>query len=1232
MKSSTDDDHHAGRRAREVYRYFQPDRLAPIDENRSLASDGRRSADCSTGRDLASASTHNRSPSLSLSPISKGLSQFASAPGGRTSEALSLGSANATLNSFAQLAALRLNMDRVFVSVSDRQSQYIIAQSLQTAKENCDHDSAGQTLYSGCVTLDVGSWTPCQDTISLPNRKRGKGTDNFIVSNDLSQDARYKDLPFVQGKPNFRFYAGTPLTTERNINIGCFFVLDTKPHADFDESEKEIMTTMSTLIMDFLKVSRQASEGRRATRLSRGLSCFVEGGSSFLDTFEDSASNTIDLQYTTPPTSRSRASRLSVTSQNQSSRRSGSPASDAGSTSSMGESRGDRSLCSSVDSRFPGLRTGNRHKSRDEHIDNTYTFQRAANLIRESLELDGDSGVVFVEGGSDTALDYEANSDNALEGSRAASVLSISTGDNALGPATGSMAQFPVSGIDQVFMHGLLNRYAQGKIWSFHRDGLLSSSDSEDSPRESRSRIRKEHRRSKRPQKWKTTENTLLNRFFPGATQVMFVPLWNAANSQWFGGCFCWNNVESIVFDTSVELSSVLGFGSSIMAECNRIEAHISDRQKADFLGSVSHELRSPLHGVMAAAELLQSTLFDDFQGSLLETINACGRTLLDTMNQVLDYTKLVSLEKDLRHLKKNLAPHMDIQSMQRSAGHLDTYMTTDISLLTEEVVEGVSLGHSYSQRPVAPADPSGAALTKTKNPEGLNIPQLHVDVIIDIEPNDWVYYTPPGALRRIIMNIFSNAVKYTDSGHVSLHLEAKKAPENWSQPQGMKEDLIALTVTDTGRGMSADFLRGRLFVPFAQENSLSVGTGLGLSIVRSLVKTLGGSVNVDSRPGEGTTVKVVLPLTREEHEDYSEVSDGIPSPPQEETDSITNDVRLLRDNNAGRKVAILGVEPDDAPNHPLWGPVSRYLTCWYGLELVSSSSRAPIDIILVEELPVEKDKNWGFSDKQQAVLVLSCRYVGHNSLRAKWSSLAKVVSIVSRPCGPHKLARFIRKCFEQGSSLCLPDRTITSEQDTEVSSESVEVSSDGDMAPKENAETSHLDDVPSISLNSPTPPPSIGTEPPESAPVPSSTEAAEMPPRSCTPRVLVVEDNKINLNLMLAFLKKRKLDTLDSAENGQLAVDAVKQAPQGYDIIFMDISMPVMDGFNAARSIRTLERQRGPYSQPAVIIALTGLSGSNDELEALSSGMDMFLTKPVTLKNVSKILDKWSDRGFQDD
>ena len=85
------------------------------------------------------------------------------------------------------------------------------------------------------------------------------------------------------------------------------------------------------------------------------------------------------------------------------------------------------------------------------------------------------------------------------------------------------------------------------------------------------------------------------------------------------------------------------------------------------------------------------------------------------------------------------------------------------------------------------------------------------------------------------------------------------------------------------------------------------------------------------------------------------------------------------------------------------------------------------------------------------------------------------------------------------------------------------------------------------------------------------------------------------------------------------------------YMLTVLDISMPVMDGFEATRMIRNLEKQRGPDIPTSIIIALTGLSGSSDELEALGAGMDLFLTKPVTMKNVSKILDQWSERGLRD-
>lgn len=75
---------------------------------------------------------------------------------------------------------------------------------------------------------------------------------------------------------------------------------------------------------------------------------------------------------------------------------------------------------------------------------------------------------------------------------------------------------------------------------------------------------------------------------------------------------------------------------------------------------------------------------------------------------------------------------------------------------------------------------------------------------------------------------------------------------------------------------------------------------------------------------------------------------------------------------------------------------------------------------------------------------------------------------------------------------------------------------------------------------------------------------------------------------------------------------------------------MPEMDGFEAARAIRALEKERSPGSKPAIIIALTGLSSSEDESKALASGMDMFLTKPVSFKNVGKLLKELTEKRGQ--
>jgi CheY-like chemotaxis protein len=124
-------------------------------------------------------------------------------------------------------------------------------------------------------------------------------------------------------------------------------------------------------------------------------------------------------------------------------------------------------------------------------------------------------------------------------------------------------------------------------------------------------------------------------------------------------------------------------------------------------------------------------------------------------------------------------------------------------------------------------------------------------------------------------------------------------------------------------------------------------------------------------------------------------------------------------------------------------------------------------------------------------------------------------------------------------------------------------------------------------------------------------------------PRVLLVDDNDINLRLIRAFMKKCNITAVDTARNGREAVILFEQMLLGYDLIFMDMSMPVMNGFEATRAIRGIEKERDGCI-PAKIIAFTGLSSSRDESQALDSGVNIFLTKPVSFKEVSRLLEDW--------
>ena len=134
-------------------------------------------------------------------------------------------------------------------------------------------EKEGDNLWLGCDTVDKSAGL-CQNTLGATTVQGG--FPMFTVPN-LLEDSRFSDLPYVKDGPRFRFYAGTPITTKRGINIGSLCVLDSDQRPSLSESQVEVFGTLATTIMDHLESKAEARERSKVQRMSLGINAFVEG-------------------------------------------------------------------------------------------------------------------------------------------------------------------------------------------------------------------------------------------------------------------------------------------------------------------------------------------------------------------------------------------------------------------------------------------------------------------------------------------------------------------------------------------------------------------------------------------------------------------------------------------------------------------------------------------------------------------------------------------------------------------------------------------------------------------------------------------------------------------------------------------------------------------------------------------------------------------------------------------
>lgn len=235
--------------------------------------------------------------------------------------------------------------------------------------------------------------------------------------------------------------------------------------------------------------------------------------------------------------------------------------------------------------------------------------------------------------------------------------------------------------------------------------------------------------------------------------------------------------------------------------------AEEADKAKSAFLAAMSHEIRTPMNGVIGLVELLRSTRLADDQRQMVEIIRQSGVSLLDVINDILDYSKIE-------------AGRMMVEKTDFNLG--------EVIETTAEVVGG----HTSSK---------------------------FLDVVCTVDPNlDDVVIGDPVRLRQVILNIMGNAVKFTSRGLVSI--SAKVASVNDETISVMFE------VTDTGLGIDDEGQR-KLFRPFSQADYSTTrkfgGTGLGLSISKNLIELMGGEIGVHSTLGKGSTFWFRIPFGR---------------------------------------------------------------------------------------------------------------------------------------------------------------------------------------------------------------------------------------------------------------------------------------------------------------------------------------------------------------------------------